>query len=50
MVQPAGIGTANIHCRALADRGKSFENGNVGCIVRFSQAKPPLESEKYCAE
>ncbi len=50
MVQPAGIGAANIHCRALADRGESFEHGYMGCIVRFSQVKPPLKNEKDCAE
>jgi hypothetical protein len=46
MVQPAGVCAANIHGRTLTDRGESFKNGNMGCIVRFSQGKPPLKKIK----
>jgi hypothetical protein len=46
MVQPAGVCTADIHCRALTDRSEPFENRYMGRIVGFSHAKPPLKSGK----
>ena len=43
VVQAAGIGAADVHRRTLPDRGESFENRDMGCIVRVSQGKPPLK-------
>jgi len=36
---------SDIHSRALADCGETFENGDRGCVIAllFSHAKPPYQ-------
>jgi hypothetical protein len=42
MMQTAGIGTAYIHGRALADSGEAFEHGDRAGIILFRSGGPEI--------